>query len=54
MLKDRKTKGDEVRARKLRRRYLARSDLRAMDEVIEKKLRGHETLRMTYYAYYDE
>ena len=34
--------------------YLARSDLSAMDEVSEKKLRGHETLRMTYYAYCDE
>ena len=54
MLKDRETKGDEARAWKLRRRDLERSDLGTRDEAIEKKLREHETLRMTYYAYCDE
>ena len=54
MLKDREIKGDEARAWKLRRRDLERSDLGTRDEAIEKKLREHETLRMTYYAYCDE
>ena len=54
MLKDRETKGDEARAWKLRQGDLEGSDLGTRDETIEKKLREHETLRMTYYAYCDE
>ena len=54
MLKDQETKGDEARAQKLRRRDLERSDLSSRDEAIEKKLREHDTLLITYYVYCDE
>ena len=51
MLKDRETEGAVARARKLGRRDLERSDLRARDEAIEIKLEEHETPRKIDYAY---
>lgn len=51
VLKDRETEGAVARARKLGRRDLERSDLRARDEAIEMKLEEHETHRKIDYAY---